>query len=266
MSSVVLYSTVVLGAMGLALGFLLAVFSRIFAVRLDPRIEAVSDALAGLNCGVCGYPGCASFAEAIVAGKAAANGCAPGGRQTVHEIAAILGGEAVFAEPMVAAVRCRGGRSAAKERAVYRGIRDCVSAELIGAGPKACVYGCLGMGSCVDACPFGALRMGAENLPELVEEKCTACGKCVAACPRRIIALVPRRQKVYLGCVSRDRGKRVKEVCAAGCTACGLCASPKVTPSGKVVLRGNLPDFPPDWEDFKAAAEKCPSHCFVLRP
>ena len=92
MSSVVLYSTVVLGAMGLALGFLLAVFSRIFAVRLDPRIEAVSDALAGLNCGVCGYPGCASFAEAIVAGEAAADRGAPGGRQTGHKNAAILGG------------------------------------------------------------------------------------------------------------------------------------------------------------------------------
>ena len=100
---------------------------------------------------------------------------------------------------------------------------------------------------------------------ETGEDRCTACGICVGVCPRRIIALIPRRQMVYLGCVSRDRGKNVKEVCAVGCTACGLCASPKVTPSGSVIIRENLPEFPPGWEDFKAAAEKCPSRCFVIR-
>ncbi|MEI6634555.1 MAG: RnfABCDGE type electron transport complex subunit B [Chlamydiota bacterium] len=265
MTSVVAYSTLVLGAMGLALGLLLAISSRVFAVKLDPRIEEVTAALAGLNCGVCGYPGCAALAEAIVAGRAKAKQCPPGGASAVRKVAAILGREAVFAEPSVAAVRCRGGKSAAKEKAVYRGIRDCVSAELLGAGPKACVYGCLGMGSCVDVCPFGAIRMDAENLPEVIEGKCTACGMCVAVCPRHIIALIPIPQKVYVGCVSRDRGKRVKDVCAAGCTACGLCAGLKITPSGKVVIKDNLPEFPPDWEDFKTAAGKCPSHCFVMR-
>ena len=265
MSSVVLYSTVVLGVMGFALGLLLAAFSRVFAVTLDPRVEEIATALAGLNCGVCGYAGCRPLAEAIVAGKAKARQCAPGGVAVVKKVAALLGREAVFAEPMVAAVRCRGGRSAAREKAVYRGIRDCVSAELLGAGPKACAWGCLGMGSCVEACPFGALRMDAERLPEVIEEKCTGCGSCVAVCPRRIIAMIPRRQRVYVGCVSRDRGKRVKDACTVGCTACGLCASPKVTPSGKVGLKDNLPEVQPDWEDFKTAVEKCPSRCFVLR-
>jgi ferredoxin len=40
---------------------------------------------------------------------------------------------------------------------------------------------------------------------------------------------------------------------------------PKITPSGKVVMKNNLPEFPSDWEDFAAAAEKCPSGCFVIR-
>jgi len=142
---------------------------------------------------------------------------------------------------------------------------DCEAAELLEAGAKACLYGCLGMGTCVRVCPFGALRMTDNRLPAVLEEKCTGCGKCVAACPRRVIALVPRRQRVYLGCVSRDKGKGVKAVCAKGCIACGLCAMPKITPSGKVVMKDNLPEFPPDWEDFTAAAEKCPSGCFVIR-
>lgn len=265
MSPVVFYSAAVLGVMGFALGLLLAIFGRVFAVSIDPRVEGVASALACLNCGVCGYPGCRALAEAIVAGKAKAGQCAPGGAAAVRKVAELLGQQAVFAEPSVAVVRCRGGRSVAKERAVYRGVRDCVSADLIGAGSKACEWGCLGMGSCAAACPFGALRMNAEGLPEVNEEKCTACGICVGVCPRRIIALIPRRQMVYLGCVSRDRGKKVKEVCAVGCTACGLCASPKVTPSGSVIIRENLPEFPPGWEDFKAAADKCPSRCFVIR-
>jgi electron transport complex protein RnfB len=107
--------------------------------------------------------------------------------------------------------------------------------------------------------------MTADRLPEIIEEKCTGCGKCAAMCPRHVIALVPRRQRVYLGCVSRDKGKEVKQICTAGCTACGLCALPGITPSGKVVLKNNLPEFPPDWDDFAAAAEKCPSGCFIIR-
>ena len=148
MSPVVFYSAAVLGVMGFALGLLLAIFGRVFAVSIDPRVEGVASALACLNCGVCGYPGCRALAEAIVAGKAKAEQCAPGGDEAVRKVAELLGQQAVFAEPSVAVVRCRGGRSVAKERAVYRGVRDCVSADLIGAGSKACEWGCLGMGSC----------------------------------------------------------------------------------------------------------------------
>jgi electron transport complex protein RnfB len=265
MYDVVVLSAVVLGLMGLCLGLVLALFSRIFAVRIDPRIEAVATVLAGLNCGVCGYAGCNAMAEALVAGKVHARQCTPGGAAVVKKVSRVLGKEELPAEPRVAAVRCRGGRDEAREKAKYRGVEDCVAIEVLEAGAKSCIYGCLGMGSCVSACPFGAIRMTPDRLPEIVEEKCTGCGKCVAMCPRHVIALIPRRQRVYCGCVSRDKGARVKQICAAGCTACGLCALPAITPSGKVVLKNNLPEFPPDWDDFATAAEKCPSNCFVIR-
>lgn len=265
MHNVAILSLLVLGLMGLGLGIVLTLFSRIFSVTIDPRIEEVAHALAGLNCGVCGYPGCNAMAEALVAGKAHARQCTPGGAAVVKKVSRILEREEAPAEPHAAVVHCRGGAKEAKEKAIYRGIQDCVAIEILEAGAKACIYGCLGMGSCISACPFGAIRMTANRLPEILEEKCTGCGKCVAACPRHIIKLIPRRQRVYLGCISKVKGKEVKQVCTVGCIACGICALPKITPSGKVVVKDNLPEFPPDWDDFAAAAEKCPSKCFVIR-
>ena len=40
---------------------------------------------------------------------------------------------------------------------------------------------CTGCGACVDACPFGAIRV--EEMAVIDEEKCTLCGACVEACP-----------------------------------------------------------------------------------
>ena len=48
----------------------LGVASRVFYVEEDPRIAEVEDVLPGANCGGCGFPGCGSAAEAIVAGNA----------------------------------------------------------------------------------------------------------------------------------------------------------------------------------------------------
>ena len=265
MSTVVWLSIMTLGSMGLGLGAILAIFSRFFSVKVDPRVESVEKALPGINCGVCGYAGCHAMAEVIVEGGAQPGKCAPGGPAVVKRVSAILGLVEEKVEPRVAVVRCRGGRGEAKERADYRGIEDCVVVELLGGGAKACIYGCLGFGSCVDVCPFGAMRMTEDRLPEVIEEKCTGCGKCVDECPRNIITLIPRGQRVYLGCVTRDKGKAVKEACTTGCIGCGLCARPKITPSGKVVMKDNLPAFPPDWDDFQKAAEKCPAECFVVR-
>ena len=77
--------------------------------------------------------------------------------------------------------------------------------------------------------------------------------------------LIPRTQPVYLGCVSQDRGKYVKQVCAVGCSGCKSCSTPKVTPSGVVQMKGNLPVIPPDWADFGKAVEKCPVKGFMVR-
>ncbi|MHC4861001.1 MAG: RnfABCDGE type electron transport complex subunit B [Planctomycetota bacterium] len=254
-----------LGALGLAFGLVLALASRVFHVDVDPRIEQVEEALPGAQCGACGQPGCAPYAEAVVAGEMEPNLCIPGGASVARAVAGILGVAVGEVTPMVAVTRCKGGQREAMQRAEYDGIQDCNAAVLVAGGPKGCVYGCLGFGTCVKACPFDAMGMSDNGLPVVFEDKCTGCGSCVAPCPRGIMELIPRTQQVYLGCVSQDRGKEVKAVCTVGCQGCKACTKPKWTPSGKVQMGENVPVLPSDWEDFQTAIAKCPGKAFMVR-
>ena len=65
----------IFAALGVLFGLLLAVASKVFAVKVDERIPAVLENLPGANCGGCGHSGCAALAEAIVKGGAAPNTC-----------------------------------------------------------------------------------------------------------------------------------------------------------------------------------------------
>jgi len=265
MDPLVLTSILSLGGLGLIFGAVLAFAARRFGVRVDPRVEEITEILPGSNCGACGYPGCAGLAEALVAGRAPTNACSPGGNSVAQRVAQILGVEAEEVTPMVAIVQCQGGKQEAWEKYTYEGPEDCNAAVLLGGGPKACKYGCLGLGSCARACPFDAIAMDDNGLPVVFEEKCTGCGICVGVCPKGILKLIPRTQKVYLACINPERGKAVREVCTVGCTGCTLCANPKITPSGKVVMEGFLPVIPVDWEDYETAVAKCPANSFVVR-
>ena len=266
MDIVVISSILGIGSLGLLFGAGLAYASKKFAVEVDPKIEQVLEELPGANCGGCGYPGCSGYAEAVVLSGADITLCAPGGDEVVEKIAGILGVEAVSAEPMVAVVQCQGDNEKAPKRFEYDGLLDCNAAELIMGGGKGCVYGCLGLGSCVNACPFDAMEMRDNGLPYVFEDKCTACGMCVAACPRGIMKIIPVSQKIFLGCVSLDKAKAVKQVCEVGCTGCTLCSKEKVTPSGSIQMEGNLPkiiDITAD--DLINAVEKCPTKSYVVR-
>ena len=65
-----LTAIIILGGLSLLSGLILSIASRVFYVYVDPRIDEVEDALAGANCGGCGYPGCHAAAEAVVRGEA----------------------------------------------------------------------------------------------------------------------------------------------------------------------------------------------------
>ena len=266
MDIVVISSILGIGGLGLLFGTGLAYASKKFAVEVDPKIEQIIDELPGANCGGCGFPGCSGYAEAVVKSGAYISLCAPGGDEVIEKIAGILGVEAVSTERMVAVVQCQGDKTKAPKRFEYDGVLDCNAAEIVMGGNKACVYGCLGLGSCVNACPFDAMEMKDNGLPFVFEDKCTACGMCVAACPRGIMKIIPVSQKIFLGCVSLDKAKAVKQVCKVGCTGCTLCTKEKVTPSGSIEMDGNIPriiDIKAD--DLVKAVEKCPPKSYVVR-
>ena len=260
-------SIIALGGLGLFFGAGLAYAAKKFAVEIDPKVEQIIEALPGANCGACGQPGCNAYAEAVASGKVAANKCTPGGSDVAGQIATIMGITAAAVEaPQVAVVQCQGGNKEAENKFIYQGLQDCNAAILIGGGHKACGYGCLGLGSCVKACPFDAMRMNDNGLPEVDEDKCTACGICVSTCPRGIMTIIPKSQNVFLGCVSQDKAKAVKSVCKVGCFACKICTTPKVTPSGAIEMEGNLPQIKDTGSDeIYNAVKKCPSNSYVVR-
>ena len=72
-------ATITLAIMGLLLGLGLAFAADVFHVEVDKRLEEIEQMLPGYNCGACGYPGCAGFAEGIVNGEVKQlTACKPG--------------------------------------------------------------------------------------------------------------------------------------------------------------------------------------------
>lgn len=143
----------VVGGIGLVCGSALAWIARKFGVEENEQVLAVAEALPGINCGGCGFPGCAEYAKAIVEREVALNLCTPGGAAMAAKLGEMTGRAVEAAEPKVALVRCSGGLSQAKRHFVYNGIADCIAAQALGGGDKACPYGCLGYGSCARVCP-----------------------------------------------------------------------------------------------------------------
>ena len=260
-------AVVSLGAMGLAFGAALAIAAKKLAVETDPREARVLEVLPGANCGGCGYPGCAAYAAAVVSGAADIDRCPAGGDAVCSQIAEIMGVAAHGAgrTRRIAFVKCLGDRKACPERFTYDGIPDCRAANLVGGGFKSCGYGCLGLGTCVAACPFDAMHMSDSGLPVVDSEKCVACGKCVEACPRGLIELLDEDIAVYVACSSTEKGAEVRKICKVGCIGCGICA--KNCPSSAITAT----DFLAEIDQGKCTrcgicAEKCPTKCIVLYP
>jgi hypothetical protein len=88
---IILYSAGLMLGMSLVLGIMIAVFALLFEVKADPRIEQVFALLPSYNCGICGFPGCRHYAEAIVAGHTPLNKCNPGGKEAVIQIRRMMG-------------------------------------------------------------------------------------------------------------------------------------------------------------------------------
>lgn len=217
----ILKAALTLGALGLIMGVLLAVASRIFAVHTDERVEQIAALLPGANCGGCGFAGCSAYASAVVRGEASPSACVAGGAAAAQGIAKILGVDVDTRERRVAHVYCSGGDVTAR-RFQYTGVQSCFAASRVANGPVECTFACLGFGDCVKSCAFDAIHI--EGGHAFVDrDRCTGCGKCASTCPRKIIGLIPAAAPISVNCSSRDRGAFVRSVCEAGCIGCTLC-------------------------------------------
>jgi len=206
-----LVPTLVMGGLATVAAVGLGIAARIFHVEEDPRIKGVADLLPGANCGGCGFAGCSACAEAIIHGKAEVNACVIGQTEVAQQIAAYLGMELVDTEPQVACPECKGGIRALK-KFEYSGFDDCRAAMLYYHGPLICEHGCLGLGTCVRACKFGAIHMGEEGLPVFDPDRCVGCGACARACPKGIISIISETTKIlhwnrYSECLAPCRQK-----------------------------------------------------------
>ena len=248
-----------IGGIGLVAAAALGVAAKKFAVEVDPRELAVLEVLPGANCGACGLPGCAGYAKGVVEGTIAANLCTPGGAETVEQIAHILGIEAITSDPKVAVVLCQGDNQKATAKYRYLGLEDCNAAQKIADGPKACPGGCLGLGSCERACPFGAIEMTAEGLAVISRAKCTGCEKCVAVCPRQVIRMAPLDAMTHVLCNSHDKGAVVRKYCQIGCIGCNICV--KTAPEAYVVENFLARVEYAHYDQASLAIEKCPTKC-----
>ena len=162
----ILLPILLVAGIGLVLGLGLAIASKVMAVPVDEKAEAITEVLPGANCGACGFSGCAGYAAALSSGKTdQTNLCAPGGTKVATEIAGILGTSPASVMPTTAVVMCMGNSSNSHDKMTYKGVSSCRMATQLFGGAKECAYGCLGLGDCVDACEFDAIHLHRE-LPE----------------------------------------------------------------------------------------------------
>ncbi|MCL2752206.1 MAG: hypothetical protein FWE62_05575, partial [Firmicutes bacterium] len=164
------------GGMAALFGMGLAYLGIRLQVEKDPRVEETLSLLSGANCGGCGYAGCAEFAVALTEGKADVNACNPTSKSNRKRISALLGSDAGESEDTVAVIHCSGG-AACKDKYQYQGYGDCQSAEMLAGGSKACMSGCMGLGSCFKGCKYDAISLKeASGYAYVSQNKCTSCG------------------------------------------------------------------------------------------
>lgn len=113
-------------------------------------------------------------------------------------------------------------------------------AEAIEKGLKRdeCQNGCLGVGSCVSCCKYGALSL-VDGKIVVDRNKCNGCGDCTKnICPRNLISLIPADVTNFIPCSSEiEDEETVRNICGHGCIACGECE--RACPVGAITIQNN---------------------------
>lgn len=142
------------GGIGL---LLLAAAARLPADR-DGLAQRIDELLPQTQCAQCGYPGCRPYADAIAAGEAPINRCAPGGELLIRALAELLGRQPLPLDPACGE---------------YHGERVAVIDEAR----------CIGCRRCIEACPVDAIIGAHRHLHTVLQSLCTGCELCLPPCP-----------------------------------------------------------------------------------
>ncbi len=261
MTTTIIFTIVSLTILGSILALILFFVAQKFKVEEDPRIDDVETLLPGANCGGCGFAGCRAFAEACVkAENLDSLYCPVGGNDTMKSVASYLGMAVAEKAPQIAVVRCNGNCDSRPKTNHYDGFASCAVMSSLYSGDTACSYGCLGQGDCVVVCNFDAIFMDPRTgLPEVDQERCTACGACVKACPKSIIEIRNKgvkNRRIFVSCVNKDKGGVARKACSVACTGCTKCQ--KVCPFDAITITNNLAYI--DYNKCKLC-RKCVTEC-----
>jgi Na+-translocating ferredoxin:NAD+ oxidoreductase RNF subunit RnfB len=243
MNEIVTATIITISSVGIVSAIILYWASQKFKVFEDPRIDQVEESLPASNCGGCGYAGCRNFAEACVNSESLDKlFCPVGGNETMKKVADILGRTSTEKVKKIAVLRCNGSPANRNRTNIYDGAQNCTIVSNLYSGDTDCQYGCLGLGECVEVCNFEAIFMNPVTLlPEIIDDKCTACNKCVEVCPKNLLELRPlgpKGKRIYVSCLNEDKGAPAKKACVVACIGCGKCV--KVCPHDAIVINNFL--------------------------
>ena len=233
----VVVPVLIVSLIGIIAAIILAVAAKFFAVPVDEKVVELRNALPGANCGACGCAGCDEYAEKMAKGEAPPNLCVPGGANAAKACASILGTDAGETVEKRAYVKCRGNCEAAKKTMDYKGGMSCKELVSFYGGDKACEFGCLGMGDCVEACEFDAIRV-IDGVAVVNKDNCVGCGACAKACPKGVIELGVADKDFFVACNNKNMGYYAKKDCSNACIGCKICE--KSCPAGAVKVKDFL--------------------------